>query len=181
MKAGSAFIAGVIAGIVILLAMLIGWLTGTFQFNAPMLLGSFITGYLSVATWTLGLLMHLLICGLAALIYAAIFEAAKKSAWWLGMVIGAASWVISGSLLPLLVFIHPLVPQVIIGPGAFTYNYGASNMLWFCGLHLLYGAVVGTIYAQAPALDSESTPTGLDHSDAEPAAPVANGEAQRER
>lgn len=157
MKPGVAFVAGVIAGLAMALAMVIGWLTGTLRLDAPMLLGSFITGDLSVATWAFGFLIHLLICGVVALVYAGIFEAVKRSAWWLGVVIAAVNWVVSGFLLPLLVFIHPLVPGVITGPGAFAFNYGAADMLWFFGLHLLYGAIVGGLYAMAPALVWESS------------------------
>jgi len=174
MKAGQAFVAGVIAGLAMLLAMVIGWLSGTLRLDSPMLLGSFITGDLSVATWVLGAIIHFLICGLVALIYAAIFEAARRSAWWLGMVIAGVNWAISGSLLPLLPLIHPLVPQFIIGPGAFAFNYGAANMLWFLGLHLLYGAVVGVIYICAHT--REPAPVEREPMHGEHGEPVASGE-----
>jgi hypothetical protein len=147
MRVGLAFLAGVIGGAVMILLMMVARAAGMTEMNLAMVLGSMITRETTAGTWALGFVMHLVISGLIALIYAAVFEAIRRSNWFLGLIGGAIHAVIGGVLFGYLPPIHPLIPDVIAAPGAFAVNYGMPTAVAFVVLHLMYGMIVGGMYS----------------------------------
>jgi hypothetical protein len=124
------------------------------EMNIAVTLGSMITREVTAGTWALGFVIHLVISGLIALIYASAFEAVRKSTWWLGLIGGAVHAAIAGFAMLLFPAIHPIIPDVIVAPGAFAANYGAVTVATFVVLHLIYGAIIGgtyeTVHTPAP-------------------------------
>lgn len=147
MRVGLAFLAGVIGGAVMILIMIIARAAGMTEMNMAMVLGSMITQQTTAGTWALGFVMHLVISGLIALIYAAVFEAIRRSNWFLGLIGGAIHAVIAGFVLLWMPAIHPLMPDTITAPGAFAINYGMTTAVAFVILHLIYGMIVGSLYS----------------------------------
>ncbi len=147
MRVGLAFWAGVVGGAVMILVMIIARAAGLTDMNMVMALGSMITQETTAETWVLGFVMHLVISGLIALIYAAVFEAIRRSNWLLGLIGGAIHAAIGGFVLLGMPAIHPLMPDTITAPGAFAINFGTMTAVTFVVLHLIYGMIVGGIYS----------------------------------
>ena len=146
MRAGLAFLTGVIAGAVMIALLITARIAGITEMNIALTLGSMITREITAGTWALGFLMHLALSGLIALIYASVFEAVRRSTWRLGLIGGAIHTAIAGLVMLLIPAIHPIIPDVIAAPGAFGVNYGAATVATFVFLHLIYGAIVGGVY-----------------------------------
>ncbi len=146
MRAGLAFFAGVLGGAVMIALLITARIVGLTDLNIAVTLGSMITREVTATTWTLGFFMHLVISGLIALLYAAAFEAIRRSTWWLGVGGGIVHTAIAGLVMLLFPAIHPIIPDVIAAPGAFAANYGAATVATFIVLHLIYGALVGGLY-----------------------------------
>jgi hypothetical protein len=60
---------------------------------------------------------------------------------------GAIHWVIAGMFLAMVPSMHPEIPEERPAPGAFAKNFGAPDVPAFLMGHLLYGFVVGVVYA----------------------------------
>jgi hypothetical protein len=146
MRVGLAFLAGVIGGAVMIVAVAIARAAGITDLNFGILWGSMITGTATAGTWVLGALIHLVVSGLIAFIYAAVFEAIKGSNWFTGLIGGAIHAVIGGLLFTALPAIHPAIPNLIRDPGAFAINYGSATAALFVVGHLIYGIIVGSMY-----------------------------------
>ena len=146
MRFGLAFLAGATGGAVMTAAMFLARTVDMTEMNMAMGLGAIFTGEVSSTTWWLGFVMHLVISGLIALIYAAVFEAIHRSTWWLGLIGGAIHAAIGGFFMLLMPTLNPLIPETIPAPGAFAINYGTVTAAAFVMLHLVYGAIVGGIY-----------------------------------
>ena len=145
MRAGSAFLIGVVAGAVMIGLAAIARGLGITNLDFAMLWGSLFTHGASAGTWVLGFIIHLIVSGLIALIYAAVFEAIRASTWGLGLIGGAIHAVIGG----LIVAAFPAIVTNagnIPAPGAFTANYGALSAATFIVVHLVYGIIVGGSY-----------------------------------
>lgn len=148
MKTGRAFMAGALGGLVMTVLTAIARAMGM-QVNLEMLLGTMFGLSPGSAAWVLGLVMHLMISGLIALLYAFGFERVTHRA---GAGIGAAfsfiHMVIAGVFMGVIPMMHPLVPEQLPAPGAFMVNMGAMGVGAFVMLHLIYGAIVGGIYGR---------------------------------
>jgi len=81
MKSGKAFAAGVMGALVMSLIMTIARGLGM-QVNMEMMLGTMLGGPLSPTKWIIGFIMHLIIGGLLALLYAVGFEYITRRAGW---------------------------------------------------------------------------------------------------
>jgi len=145
---------------------------GITDLNLGILWGSIFTQNTSSGTWVLGSIIHLIVSGLIALIYAAVFEAIRGSNWFTGLIGGAVHAVIGGLLLSALPAIHPAIPDVIRDPGAFAINYGFATAALFVIGHLIYGIIVGGMYtpvhthglpAATPREIREEEPVGAGH------------------
>jgi hypothetical protein len=146
MRAGLAFFAGILGGAVMTALLIVVRIAGLTELNIAMTLGSMITREVTAGTWALGFVMHLVLSGLIALLYAAAFEALRRSTWWLGLIGGLIHAVIAGFVMLLMPGIHPIIPDVIATPGAFAVNYGATAAAIFVLLHAIFGLIVGGVY-----------------------------------
>lgn len=146
MKAGKAFVAGVVGGAVMSVLLAIGRAIGL-NVNLELLLGT-VTGMRpSAAAWTIGLVMHLVISGLIGMLYGLGFEYVARRAGALpGVVFSLLHIVIGGIVMGAIPAIHPLVPEPMMAPGAFMSNLGDAGVIVFVVLHAIFGAVVGIIY-----------------------------------
>ncbi len=97
----------------------------------------------------LGMLIHLVGSGAIAVIFAWCFArlGASDHFWAWGLLGGVILWIIAGSFMAFVPLMHPEIPEQRIGPGAFLINFGILEGIIFLIGHLLYGLVVGLVYA----------------------------------
>jgi len=149
MHAGKAFTAGVVGGAVMTGIM---WLARTFMgmpMNLEMMEGTMLVRPPGPVAWGVGFLMHLMISGLIAFVYAWGFERVTHRAGWLvGAGFGVVHAVIAGVVMGMMPAVHPLIPGQMPAPGAFLSNVPMGPVALFM-LHVVYGAIVGAIYAPA--------------------------------
>jgi hypothetical protein len=115
-------------------------------------------------TWVIGLVIHLMISALIALIYAWGFERVTHRAGVLiGLGFAVIHVVIAGVVMAIIPAMHPMIPEQMPAPGAFMTNMGGTFVALFVIEHLLYGAIVGAMYgpvehpaAQRPAAAAEA-------------------------
>lgn len=106
MKTGKAFLAGVIGGAVMSLGLAMARFMGM-PAKLEMMMG---TMFLEpgTAAWVLGFIMHLMISGLIALIYAWGFErVTHKAGWMVGVGFSIIHIVIGGVFMAMLPMMHP--------------------------------------------------------------------------
>ena len=93
-----------------------------------------------------GLMMHLVISGLIALLYALGFEKVTHRA---GTGVGAGFSVIhiliGGMFMGMMPMMHPRIPPMN-APGWFMADLGMMGVVAFIVLHAIYGAIVGGMY-----------------------------------
>lgn len=146
MKAGKAFVAGVVGGAVMSVLLAVARLLGM-PVNLEMLLGTMTGMDPGAVTWVLGLIMHLVISGAIALLYGLGFEyVSHRSGALPGVVFSLIHIVVGGLFMGAIPGIHPMVPEVMAAPGAFMANIGDLGVIAFVVLHAIYGAVVGVMY-----------------------------------
>lgn len=148
MKFGTAFIAGMIGGAAMSALMWMGRELMGMQANLSMMLGTMFVQPPGAAAWITGFIMHLIISGLIALIYAWGFEhVTHRAGVGVGVGFSLIHSVIGGAMMALMPMIHPLIPGQMPAPGAFLMNYGALHVVALFVMHAVYGAIVGAIYA----------------------------------
>lgn len=147
MNYGRAFLAGVIGGAVMSILMAIARNLMGMPANLEMMEGTMLGLQPSTTTWIIGLMMHLVISGLIALIYAAGFEyVTHRAGWLMGVAFSIVHILIGGAAMGMVPAIHPLIPEMMPAPGAFLSNLGATGVIAFIMLHIIYGAIVGAVY-----------------------------------
>ncbi|MGH7639216.1 MAG: hypothetical protein ACREOK_16315 [Gemmatimonadaceae bacterium] len=145
MKVGKAVLAGVIGAIAM---TILGWLVRQMgiDMNAEMMLGTMLARPESGA-WIIGFAMHLMIGVFFALIYAWGFERLTHRA---GVVVGLGFAVVhiifAGVMMAVIPAVHPMIPEMMMPPGAFMSGMGAMGVTLFVLEHLMYGAIVGGMY-----------------------------------
>jgi hypothetical protein len=145
MSARRAFATGVIGASVMSMLMAVARSVG-FPLKLELLLGSFLTRSVDARGWIVGFLLHFLTGGVFGLLYAIGFERwTHRAGLSVGMAFGALHALVTGALLFFVPRAHPLVPDVIVAPGAFMANLGVTGVVAFLGLHLLFGAIVGEL------------------------------------
>jgi len=146
MKAGKAFVAGMVGGVVMSVLM---WMARTMMgmpANLEMMLGTMLADPGTTA-WMIGFVMHLMISGAIALIYAWAFEHVTHRAGWLvGAGFGIVHAIIAGMVMGMMPMMHPRMPNPVMPPGAFLSNLGTMGVVAEFMLHMVYGAVVGAMY-----------------------------------
>ena len=148
MNLGRAFLAGVIGGIVMSIGLAMGRAMGM-PANLEMMLGTMLLQP-GTAAFMVGMVMHLMISGLIALIYAWGFETlTHRSSALIGAGFGFIHAIIGGMFMGMMPMMHPLIPEMMPAPGAFMSNLGMMGVMAEFVLHILYGAVVGAIYTPA--------------------------------
>jgi len=73
----------------------------------------------------------------------------RRAGWAIGLGFGVIHTLIAGIGLGLMPAMHPLMPEIMPAPGAFMANLGTMGIAAFVILHLIYGAIVGTMYGHA--------------------------------
>lgn len=146
MKTGTAFVAGVVGGAVMSALM---WMARTMMgmpANLEMMLGTMVMDQGTTA-WIIGFVMHLMISGAIALVYAWGFEHVTHRAGWLvGAGFGIAHAVIAGLVMGMMPMMHPRMPDPVMAPGAYMSALGTMGVVAEFMLHMVYGAVVGAMY-----------------------------------
>ncbi|MBA2662430.1 MAG: hypothetical protein H0U74_09065 [Bradymonadaceae bacterium] len=148
MNTSRAFGAGVLGGLVMTIITAIARAAGM-PVNIEAMLGSMLgLAPAATGTWLLGLLMHLVLSGLIALLYAWGFErVTHRAGWQIGVAFSVVHIIIAGLFMAMLPAIHPMIPQMMAAPGAFMINMGAMGVLFLIVEHVIYGAIVGGVYA----------------------------------
>ncbi len=97
----------------------------------------------------LGLVIHLAGSAAIAVLFAWAFEilAVSSAVWLWGLVGGFVLWVAAGVFLAIVPLVHREIPEQAATPGAFARNLGRADVVAFLVGHLLYGVVVGVLYA----------------------------------
>lgn len=164
MKAGRAFLAGVVGGAAMTALM---WMARTMigmPANLEMMLGTMVADPGTTA-WMIGFVMHLMISGAIALMYAWGFEnVTHRAGWTTGATFSVVHIVIAGLVMGMMPMMHPRMPSPISPPGFFMSNLGMMGIVALVMLHVVYGAIVGAMYG--PVLHS--------HTDSAHGRPVAS-------
>lgn len=143
-----AFLAGVVGGAIMTLLIAMARLLGMTTMDLELKLGSMISQEVNATSWVTGLVMHLIISGLIACIYAVGFEyVAHKASWLIGLGFAVIHTIIGGIFVGMMGQIHPLMPSdALPAPGPFAINFGTMTTVGFIVAHLIYGAIVGAMY-----------------------------------
>jgi hypothetical protein len=147
MDAASASFAGVVAGSVVAIAFVVGRSRGL-SADTEMMLGTLVVARSPSVAWLVGAAMSIVTSGCVGLLYAIGFEyVTKGSGIVAGVGLAVVHTVISGLGLALLPVVHPLMRiDVSAKPGVFKRHLGLPDMSAFVVLHLLFGALVGSLY-----------------------------------
>lgn len=146
------------AGTVVLTTIIAGTQAlGLTRLNIAYLLGTMFTGNRDRAK-LIGVILHLALGWLFALVYAAAFQSWGAS-WWRGALIGAVHsaflLMVGMSVLPA---IHPRMASETEGPtskrqleppGFVALNYGMGTPIALVLAHVVYGTILGAFYRYA--------------------------------
>jgi len=114
-----------------------------------MMWGTLVGLPMGVEAWLAGFGIHLLVGGIFALMYAALFQVFSGAGALRGGAIGVGHAAVTGIILPLLPLIHPLMNNGHMqSPGPYFSSQGISGILFYFGIHIVFGAVVGWLYAR---------------------------------
>jgi hypothetical protein len=150
MSVGKAFGAGMIGGVAMAILMWMARaLTAGMSMDLSMVLGTMFLPA-GAAAWVLGSIMHLVVSGLIALVYAWGFEHVTHRA---GALVGLAFSVIhsigTGVFTGLVPMLHPRIPEAMPAPGYFLLRMGVMGVTALFAVHFVYGAIVGAVYGSA--------------------------------
>ncbi len=148
MKAGRAFVAGMVGGAAMSAVMFMGRTMMGMDVNLSMMLGTMFVQPPGATAWIVGFLMHLMISGLIALIYAWGFEHVTHRAGWLvGVLFSLIHSIGTGLFMGMVPAMHPMIKSgQMPAPGLFMANKGAMYVVMLFVLHAIYGAIVGAMY-----------------------------------
>jgi len=149
MRWWTAFLAGIV-GAAIMTILLSAAIAANFHvLDFSMMWGTLVGLPIGVAAWLVGFGIQLLVGGSFGLIYAVLFNAFSGAGALRGGAIGLVHALITGILLPLLPLIHPLMNNGhMASPGAYFSGHGLAGVLFYFGIHAVYGVVVGWMYAR---------------------------------
>ena len=144
---------GAVGAVVLASGLRIAQELGWTRMDIPLLLGTIFTEDRRRAN-ALGYLLHFVNGLVFALLYAAVFEAAGRADWLLGLALGAvhAAFVGGGLANVLLPAVHPRMgtpwsdaeeTPLLEPPGFMLANYGPNTAAVTFLLHLAFGAIVG--------------------------------------
>jgi hypothetical protein len=145
-KVGKAILAGIIGGLAMTALAWLARATGI-DLNGEMMLGTMTGNAPGPGTWTVGLMMHLVLSALIALLYAAGFEGVTRRAGaGIGLGFSLVHIIIGGVVMGMIQAVHPMIPEQMPAPGAFLMNMGPTIVALFVVEHLMYGTIVGALY-----------------------------------
>lgn len=146
MNWGRAFIAGVIGGTVMSIMLAVVRAMGM-PANLEIMQGTMLGFAPGTTAWIAGFIMHLMISGLIALIYAVGFEyVTHRAGWLMGVAFSIIHLLIGGVVMGMVPAMHPMIPEQMPAPGYFMSGMGAMGVVLFTVEHLIYGAIVGAMY-----------------------------------
>ena len=110
MNAGKAFVAGIIGGAAMSAVMWMGRTIMGMDVNLSMMLGTMFVQRPGATAWIIGFIMHLIISGLIALIYAWGFEhVAHRAGWLVGVGFSLIHSIGTGLFMGLVPMMHPMM------------------------------------------------------------------------
>jgi hypothetical protein len=158
-----AVLAGLAGGVVMTAMMTMMRKAGKTEMDMALLQGTMFTGD-SAKARPIGLMMHLVV--MSALVFGSIYallfawlDVGSGSAWWTGALIGLVHGLVAGVVMAMMPAVHPRMtatatagspsgPAVELKPpGPFAKNYGAATPPGVVMAHVIYGLVVGLVYA----------------------------------
>jgi hypothetical protein len=150
-EVGTAIGAGLVGGIVMIVLLYGGimMMPGQMRMNLLYMLGSMM-GMRGGSAYIVGLGMHLMASIAFGIIHAAIFAAGdiEDGVLLWGAVFGLGHAVITGTMLTMMPVMHAEIQAGRLeAPGAFGISLGQPTAMGFVVLHVIFGAVVGVIYA----------------------------------
>jgi hypothetical protein len=151
-----AFKAGMVGALAMTALMVMARALDVTTLNIEMALGTFLTQRINAGSWILGFMMHMIIGGLLAQLYAFGFEfLTERASAWIGAGFSLIHASIAGVAMFVLGSIHPLMRNSgeLPAPGPFAITYGTLTALVFVGLHLVYGSWVGSLYSMRPQVE----------------------------
>lgn len=148
MNTWRAFYSGVIGGAVFALLLALGRMVGI-SVNLSILLGTMLGVSIGTGAWLVGFIMHLVVSGLIALLYALGFEyITHRAGSIVGLGFSLVHIILAGLFLGIIPSIHPRIPTQLNAPGIFLSNIGTGGVIEFVLFHLIYGLIVGSLYGQ---------------------------------
>ena len=141
-----AIVAGIVATIVITIMMALGPRMGMPKMDMPGMLGAMFS---KESNRTLGMIIHLMMGAIFAIIYAALWNAGIGSVGILwGLIFGVAHWLVVGLVMGAMPMMHAGIQAGTIDtPG--IYMTASAGMAGFVGGlmgHIVYGIVTALIY-----------------------------------
>jgi hypothetical protein len=147
MNFGTAFLAGVVGGLVMTIIMAFVRATMMPEANPEMMWGTMTGSEPSTTTWMIGLIIHLVVSGVIGLIYAIGFEyVTHRSGVLIGLGFAIIHLIIGGIFMGMMPMMHPMIPEQMPPPGAFMSGMGAMGSALFVLEHFIFGAIVGAMY-----------------------------------
>lgn len=170
-----AVLAGAVGAIVMSAMILMMRKAGKTQMDMALLQGTMFTANTGTAraigTVTHVLMMSGVVFGSLYAVLFAWFGTVPDNAWWVGALIGIVHGIVAGAAMAMVPAIHPRVPKDapaedmtgltagsgaslrVKAPGAFAKNYGSMTPAGMVMAHIVFGLVVGLVYAWvAPGL-----------------------------
>jgi hypothetical protein len=145
MKVIRSISAGIAGALAMSLAMFLMRISGI-NVSLENLLGSMLPSNEIASVWLGGFVLHLIVGGIAGLVYAFVFEVAlQRSGPVIGAGMGLAHGMLAGLFMSAIPAMNPLDPGITSAPGAFL-SHMTLGPLVFLLLHCIFGAVVGTVY-----------------------------------
>jgi hypothetical protein len=161
-----AVIAGLAGGVVMTAMMTMMRKAGKTAMDMALLQGSMFTGDRGKAR-ALGLFSHLvmmsaIVFGSAYALLFSWFQIEADNAWWVGAIIGLVHGLVAGMAMAMMGAMHPrmrsaeMATSGAVGtadtlqlepPGFFAKNYGGATPPGILVAHVVYGLVVGLVYA----------------------------------
>jgi hypothetical protein len=150
-RRGSAILAGVMATAVMTILMYPGKALGR-PMDTPRMLGSMVADPERGATDLVGLVLHVMMGLIFAIVYVLLFAALGLTPSWLwGAIFGAVHAGLAGLAMGMMPALPPRLGDraALPAPGLFGRNLGAvAPMAIIIMLHVVYGSVVGGVYAR---------------------------------
>ncbi len=100
-------------------------------------------------TYIVGLMAHFMNGVIFAVLYAIVFAALSLAGWTWGLVFGAVHGFMAGLVMGMMPLVHPNMGpgKELPDPGFFAKNISPMAPAGLIILHLVYGTIVGAIYA----------------------------------
>lgn len=152
---GTAIAAGLAGTAAMTAIMYMGFVMGM-RMDMPLMLGTMFLRR-GPAAWVLGLMLHFMMGAAFFVVYAGLFDALgleTSLAGW-GALFGLAHGVAAGMAMGMMGAVHPrlaadgpdVAGEALPAPGPFGIHMGMMAPVAILGLHALYGAVAGAVYA----------------------------------